>query len=94
MKSTISKSLMYLLGTNTLEEKECNSIMRLILNTVLRKAYIYRKFLLNICYGSSKMLGLGFEDLFIHQGYDQIVFFLEQRYSNSLSTLLLNICYE
>jgi len=50
--------------------------MRPILDMVLGKAKISRKFSLEICYGSFAILGLGFDNLFIYQGYDQIVFLL------------------
>jgi len=44
--------------------------MRPILDMVLDKARISRRFLFDICYSSYSMLGLGFDNLYIHQECD------------------------
>ena len=65
-----------------------------VLDAVCSKAKLSKKFPLDLCYGSSNWLDLRFDDLYIHQGYKKISFFIEQRISHSLSGPLVRASYK
>ena len=41
--------------------------------------YKCNRLALDLCYEIKDMLGLGFKDLFVIQGYEKVAFFLEEK---------------
>ena len=94
MTSIIVKTLQYPLGLSTFSLIECNRLMKPVHSAIFPKVKICHKFLLDLRYGSIKMLGLGLEDLFVSQGSEKLAFFLEERNTDSLSSLFIRSIYE
>ena len=72
LDTTIMRTLSYPLPALTLSEKECNKIMKPILDAALAKTHVCRNFPHAVVYGPKQEKGLGFSNLFLNQGLSHI----------------------
>ena len=72
LDSTIMRTLSYPLPALTLTLKECNRIMKPVLDAGLAKTHVCRNFPHAVIYGPKKEKGLGIPNLFISQGLSHI----------------------
>ena len=72
LDSTIMQTLAYPLQALTLSEKECNKIMKPILDAGLTKTHVCRNFPHSVVYGPKQEKGLGFMNLYIQQGLSHV----------------------
>jgi hypothetical protein len=72
LESTILKTLQYPLPALTLSEKECNRIIRPVLDAGLNKASICKKFPKAVIHGPNDEGGLNITNLYTHQGISRI----------------------
>ena len=94
MKSTIMKTLKYLLGSTTFSQLECNKLVKLLYKDIFSKARICRKFPINLRYGCKELLELGLDNLFITQRCKKLAFFLEERNREGMSSCFVRSNYE
>ena len=87
--TTLIKSLKYPIRDTILSRKDCNKLVKPIHDAALPKARICRTIPQDIKYGSKDALGLRLDDLYIAQGIDKVIFYLEESNGNSMSRPLL-----
>ena len=88
------KTLEYPLCATTLTRQECNRLVKSIHDAAFPKAHLCRTIPHDIRYGSKDALGLGLDDLYISQGLDKIIFFMEEINGKSMSRPLLRANFE
>ena len=89
ISSTIMKTLEYTTCATTFSRKECAKLVKPIHDAALPKSHICRTIPNAIRYGSKDALGLGLDDLYVNQGVEKVIFYLEQINSTSMSRNLL-----
>ena len=72
LDSTIMRTLCYPLPALTLSHKECNRIMKPVLDASLAKTHVCRNFPHSVIYGPKSEKGLGITNLFLSQGLSHI----------------------
>jgi hypothetical protein len=93
-KSTILKALHYLLPVLTLSEKECNRIIRPILDAGLNKAWIRKQFQKAVIHGPKEEGGLNLTNLYTYQGLSRIELLQDHLGSRGMTNELLRTSIE
>ena len=88
------KALEYPLSATTLSEKQCNTIMRPILNAFLPKAQLNRHFPFAVLYGTISSQGMGLKSLYLTQGITHVLDIMEQVWKGSTTGQFLTISLE
>lgn len=88
------KALEYPLSATTLSEKQCNTVMRPILNAFLPKAEINRNFPFAVLYGTIASQGLGLKSLYLTQGITHVMDIMEQVWKGTTTGHFMHISME
>ena len=94
LDTTIMKSIEYCLPAMTLTSKECQQIMKPILNSGLPNMGICRHFPRDALYGPVQEGGLGMTDIFIYQGTSRIAALQENLAANTITGQLIRTSIE
>ena len=89
ISSTITKTLEYPICVTTFTKKECNQLVKPIHDAAFPKVRLCRTIPHDIRYGAKDCLGLGLDDLYVSQGIDKVIFYIEEIDGNSMSRPLL-----
>lgn len=87
--STIMKTLEYPLCATTYTRRECANLVKPIHDTALPKARICQTISKDIIYGNREALGLGLDNVYISQGIDKVIFYMEEINGSSMSRNLI-----
>ena len=89
ISTRIMKTLEYPLCATTFTRSECNNLVKPIHDAAFPKAHICRTIPHAIRYGSIDTLGLGLDDLYVTQGIDKVILYMEEINGTSMTTPLL-----
>ena len=94
MIRTIMKTIEYPFYATTFSQEEINRLVKPIHNVVLPRCELCRKILLALQYGLKNSLSLRLYNIFIIQGIEKVVLWIEEYVSNSLTGPFLRANYE
>ena len=78
-------TLEYLICATTLTKKKRNRLVKPVYDAAFPKVRLCQNIPHDIRYGAKDCLGLGLDDLYVSQGIDKVIFYLEEINSNSMS---------
>ena len=89
-----TKSIEYCLPATTLSEKECDSIMWILLKEFLPRSGVNRFVKRDVLYAPISLQGLGLKNLYMTQGLNHVCDIIEHTWKDSITGNFINVSLE